>query len=564
MFCAGLALATLPACSLSTNLDSVTDSGVAHPIDSGGVDAGDVGQYREAAGKDAAETDAGFKDGGKEGSAPDGEAGSDAAPPAPVGTTLDTGPGIVIQGVTDDGYVVYVTPTSISAVPVTGGTPTVLIKAPGGTSSGGVLVDFAYVAHDVVFLFSNTAAMVANLSVWTSALGAPVAVSKIASTAVAPAASSDSTEIAYATNPDGTLSIVGASMAALTSPIKLASGLDSGTGGCFPSMGFTGQASPFYLVASYCIAGPSETDGPNLASSFPTTTWAPIELATGVTALSLDAVGTLVAVGITGGQLETIPVAGGSALPIDADGTLASYPSIYLSQTDGFVLYVNAATEGLMRSPVATSAPEALSVCFSSNCVEGLVGDFGLATAPSVSPDENWALAYPAIVSLSADVAFPSGVTLVSTSEATDSWNLTGTSANPSSVAGDAFTVDSRYGIFMQAITVDGAGRATGELDVVSTAAPVTVTKLTSSGYFSVFGSPADLVLSGTQVSYVDNFSYGDLAVDLHSVDLATTTTPTTLMRRINPDYAVSADKTTIVYAVTLGGATDGLYAVAP
>jgi hypothetical protein len=569
MLSTALAFAALPACSVSASLDGVTDSGVFRPFDGGGADvvqrpdAANDAAARDALAKDAARHEASSGDAAND-DAPSLEGGADAGPPVPVGTTLAAGSGVLIQGVTDDGYVIYVTPTSVSCIPVAGGTPSILVAAPGGTSPSGVLIDFAFVVHDVVFLWSNVESNAGTLSVWTSWLGAPVTITSNGSVDLLPAVSADSSTIAYATDADGTLSLFGASIAALASPVKLASGMDSGTGGCFPSAAFTGQAAPFHLVASYCVVGSSETDGPNQAYSYPTSTWAPTELATNVTAFVLDAIGTRVAVGTSGGQLETIPVAGGAALPIDAAGTLGSYPSLYLSQSDGFVLYINSAEEALMRSPVTTSAPESLTACYTSNCVEGLVGRYDLLL-PAVSPDENWVFAYPAVISLGTDFAFPSGIILASTSTATDSWVLTGSSANPSSAQGDPFTVDSDFGVFMQWITVDGGGRVTGELDAVSTAAPSTVTMLTATAFSSIYaGTPSDLALTGSEISYVDNFSYDDEAVDLHVIDLASATTSTTLMRRINPNYVVSSDKTTIIYSVNLGGATDGLYAVMP
>jgi hypothetical protein len=83
-----------------------------------------------------------------------------------------------------------------------------------------------------------------------------------------------------------------------------------------------------------------------------------------------------------------------------------------------------------------------------------------------------------------------------------------------------------------------------------------------------------DLALgaSSSKVVFVDNFTdtLGNLGqVDLHVVDLSTVTpsstavaSGTTVMAGADPGFATSPDGTSIVYTISFGGSTDGLYVV--
>ncbi len=498
--------------------------------------------------------------------APDAGDAGDAAqpgydaglPPTPEGTTIDTGPDFAIQGVTDDGYVIYTTRAAVKAAPVAGGA-TVLIAEMGDAAAGMV---GAMVVHDDVFAWSNIdpTSFAGVLTLWnhTASIHEQLSTS---SQAFLAAASADSSAVMYtdASSADGTAaSLVGAKTTSLASPSVLATSVDTSGDGCNPVLAFTATSSPFHAIASFCIfagSGDAAADGPNSVYAYPSTTWAPVTLAASATSFWTDSVGASVAVLLKNGALEVVPlgVDGGSPVVLGvADAETVT--GAFLSAKDVFALY-DTSEGALVRSPVGTWKPTTL---FSK----------GVASIDRVSPSETFAL-----VSSGTDpsTGLPTDLAIASTSKAGAAAILTGTTPTLAGVLGDAFTADpsSTHAIYITGVSVDGSGNAIGTLQAVEATTPGTIIPLATTAVSAFNGTSytrADLALSGTRISFTDHFdatrnNYG--SVDLRVVDLATTTPSTTVMMGADPGYAVSFDRQHILYTITFGSSTDGIYSVA-
>lgn len=510
-----------------------------------GTSATDSGAADHASQHDAV---AMTKDGGREDAGAD--AGMDAGPPpTPEGTTLQTGAHMVIQGVTDDGYIVYTSATSVNAVAETGGTPVVIAEL----GDAGPGTGYAMVVHDVVFVWTNLGSSSSGpLTVWSHGLGIPQPVSTASLAGVA-SASQDSSTVVYTSDvtvSGATASLVGATMATLSAPATLAASIDAATQVCAPNVSFSGATAPVYAVAELCPVSDAGTAGPSTVYSYLTPTWSAKTLATAATAYSVDATGTNAAITLGSGQLEIAPLSGAAVIPIDGAATLFSTSTVYLSQTDAFVLYDTSAG-ALKASTVTASSPQTL-VASNVNAIDG------------VASSEKWAL-----VNHGTDMTtmLPSDLSLASTTTpGTPTLLTTGTTV--AGVLGDAFTADpaSSYAIFMTGISLDANYNAVGALKAVATATPGTILSLATAAVNSTSFSPSDLALTGTKISFTDNFNPNRGAtgsVDLHVVDLATSTPSTLVMKGADPLYAVTFDKSYLVYTIAFGGSTDGLYAVA-
>ncbi len=474
------------------------------------------------------------------------DSGVDAGPPTPEGTTLDTGSGFAIAGVTDDGYVVYTTSSAIKVAPVQGGTATTLAVAGDGGAFGAV------VSHKVVFLWTNGGL---TLSIWTHAAGTVTGVSAASVGGVA-AASADSSSIVYmtGTSADGTnATFVGASTATPTATTTLATHVDVSFNNqaCGPALAFSNANA----VASFCTLGDAggsadagDDDEPPTVYSYPSSTWTGQLLATNAVTYQADTTGVAVAVAL-GAQLAITKQSSGASLDIDTASALsATSPALYLSTSDSFVLYATAAG-ALRTSPTTSSTPTTLAAS-DVNAIDG------------VSASEAWALVNNGTDSTT---GLPSDLSLASTSVAGTPSSLT-TGTTVAAVLGGAFTTDSNYAVFMTGITVDMNDNAIGVLSAVATAHPGTLIPLATLAVNDTNFSPSDLALSASELSFTDNFNANvgvNGSVDLKVVNLATTTPPTTVMKGADPGYAVSFDKKYILYVITFGGSTDGLYSIA-
>jgi hypothetical protein len=536
-------LGTALGCSSSSG-NNTSDSGPSH-TDSG---AADQEAHHDAGHDTGQDTDTGESDSGS-------DTGFDAGPPpTPTGTTLDKGPDMAIQGVTDDGYVIYRTATAVKAVslsslPDAGGTPMVVVSL-GDAGAGSV---FAVVVHKDVFVWSTpNGSFVATLTLWSHSLGTPTQLSAASIPGLA-SASADSSAIVFtsaAASSGATASLVGATTSALGSPATLATNLDVSGQICRTNISFTGTASPFTAVASFCIVGDGGTEGPDNVYAYSSTAWTgnTPALATGITAFSLDTTGTSAAISLASGQLEIAPLSGAAVVPIDVAGTLGMTSTAYLSKTDAFVLY-NTGAGALRTSPITTSTPQTLA----ASMVNGMDG---------VSSSEAWVLVHN---NTDMSTGLPSDLSLASTSAAGTPAPLT-SGTTVAGVLGDAFSADSSYAIYMTGITLDAKANAVGALKANSVATPGTVVQLATAAVNDTNFSPSDRALTGTTIVFTDNFNPSSGvagSVDLHVVDLASATPSTIVMAGADPGFAVSFDKKFIIYTITFGGSTDGLYAVA-
>jgi len=499
------------------------------------------------------------------------------AGPLPTPTVLDMAAGCEILGVTDDGYVVYSTSDAVKAAPIAGGTAVALAG-----------VGNAIVVHDVVFVWTgddDPQGGVASLSVWTSTFAAPYPLSTSSLFGVA-AASADSSFIVYAggASADGSAtSLFAARMSALDSPTMLAAGLDTANPACSPVIAFSGSvvehggvlgpANNEYAVALSCSSRSSfET-----VTSYLSGTWGGAILSPSVAGLesssdsrvaplSLDRDGKLVALGLSNGSLELSPLSGGSPVAIAPAGTLATRPqsmanlafsdfggpffgnaasyavlgqtNVYLSQDDSFVLFVTAGGE-LLTSPTNVSQPTTLVLS-------------GVGFLDAISSDEAWALydhgTYPTLDLLLASTR-PGGTSSI-------------LSHGRIALTGVAFTADSKFAIFM---SCGEAEAPSGALMAVSVTDPEALIPLASNAVSTNGLSPSDAPLGGSKLSFVDNFdpTQGEAgSVDIHVIDLAVTVASTTLVRGADPMYAVSFDKTRLLYTISRGGSADGIYSV--
>jgi len=519
----------------------------------------------------------------KEAGKPPSDAASDVTksdagpPPTPAGTSIEKGL-LAIEGVTGDGYLIYANATTVKAVPEAGGTAITLIDAGEAGSMNGL---YAEVLNDDVFIWtnvdSNTGA--STLTLWNHTL---LSTPKMVSTTSLPfvaAASDDSTAIVFATgvSADGTtVGLSGATITSLATPTSLVAGIDPGgqMSTCPPSVTFSGKGASLYAVVGSCKPAVTDggTDGPLSVVSFPTATWTGAALATGATAFSIDDTGVSAAITLATGQLEIVPLAGGTPIVIDSgpDGGTALGMYSFLSKKDSFVLY-NTSAGALTSSKVTASAPVTLLASGATE-IDGLPASEAFALVDT-GFDQNTGLL--------------TGLALASTATAnTSTAFVTGT--DEAGMFGDAFTSDSKYVIYLANITPDDNMDNVGTLTAAAVATPATpITVAAKSGStnqngslgigglefgnlsnFLAGGSSATdyAVPGGSKIVFVDNFTSdnGQVGqVDLKVVDLSTTTAAVTVMKSADPMFALTPDGKYIIYTITFGGATDGLYTVA-
>jgi hypothetical protein len=508
--------------------------------------------------------------------------GSDAGAPTPVGVAVEMG-SVEILGVTNDGFIVYLTGTTVKAAPEAGGTAKTLLAAGDAGAADGLYV---LAINDDVFIWSNAnpTTGASTLTVWSSTLEAPTQVSTSSIPYVA-AASSDSATVLFATNTsvDGSkVDIVGAPLTELTAPVTLVTGIDPGLGAssCPPFAAFSGTGASLYAVVSSCSPATTDggADGPETVSSFLASTWHATVLSANATSYTLDSTGSTAAITLATGALETVSLTGGAQVVIETedagagDATAAAIPPlVYLSQSDAFLLF-NTPAGALMSSKVTTADPMTLLAANAAD-FDAISGDESYLVIDS-GLDDTTALAMGLAIT---PTATPNSATVL----------LSG--SNEGGIFGDGFTADSKYVVYLGNVTQDSLGSSVGTLMAAPVANPsnfVTVAMasgtLTSQGNGIVTGglantlaamaedpaspqSATDYALTGSKIAFADNFNSanGSLGeVDIEVVDLSTTTNATTVMKGADPLFVVTEDKKYIVYTVSFGAATDGLYSV--
>jgi hypothetical protein len=315
---------------------------------------------------------------------PDSAGGSDAATAhdgrAGGGTIrVASGDGLVLWGVTGDGYAIYSTGASnpsFYAASLSGGAPIAIAQ----TSGNGY--PFAVVQQNIAFVYTNPDQYyVGPVTVWSSGGGAhPISASSYYLTG----ASSDSSHIAYLDNVseqsgDGGLAIVGdlyGANADGSGAKLLQAGLSgwyvAGGGGsstCYTYFSFAGS----YAVLFACTqtsGGPTEQ-----VWSYPSPGWQGTQIVANATSLSgFDNAGTQALVTTSAG-LQSVPLAGGAPAVIDPTGAAGLFTS------DGKKVVYVTTMGALARSPVANPAPQQLV----ASGVEGLW---------ALSPDDGSVLLY--------------------------------------------------------------------------------------------------------------------------------------------------------------------------
>jgi len=561
------------ACSSSSGGSATTGDAGNHPKDSGTADHVTSHSDGSTSTKDSGggSTDAGADVQQSSGDGGDGGGGFDAGPPpTPVGTAIEKG-SVTILGTTDDGYVVYANATAIKAIPEAGGTATTLVDE--GDAGGGQIPD-VFVIHNDVFMWTNVdeTSSAGTLTLWSHTLGTPKQVSTT-STPFAAAASDDSSTVVYsdATASDASkMNLVGATMTALGTPTTIVMGIDPGTN-CAPTIDFSGTGTSLYAVVGSCTPATTDggADGPQTVVSFPVATWKGASLATNVATFAVDDTGTSAAIGLATGQLEIVPLAGGTPVLIDSATALGTTPSLYLSKKDKFVLY-NTAAGALTSSILSASTPVTLLTTGAID-IDGVAASEGAALVDT-GVDSNTGLLM--------------GLSLASTSAAAAASPLV-TGTNEAGLFGDAFTADSNYALYLTSPTQDDVGNNIGTLTAVALSKPGTpITVATTSGstfqqgsfglftfetgnlsnFLAGFASATDFALTGSKVVFADAFN-GDGGffgqTNINVVDLSTTTAATTVMTNADPGFAISFDKKYIIYTISFGGSTDGIYTVA-
>jgi hypothetical protein len=549
------------ACTSSSASVGSDASGPSRRLDAATAREADTPDHATREGDARAETGA-SQDASQHVDAPAMDAGR---PPTPVGTAVDTG-AITLVGVTDDGHVVYQRGNTVKAAPVVGGPTTTLLDASDAAATNGIVVN---IVHDDVFIWSNVnqTSGAATLDVWASSLTAATTLSTSSVPSLF-AASADSSVIAFSdgTSADGSsTNLVAAAIASLTSHHPLATAVDPGNEDvptCPPALAFSGAGTLLYTVVGACtpIVVDGGANGPFVVTAFPAATWTGAVLAPSATTVAVDGSGSSAAIFLPSGAIEIASLAGGAPVPIDtgpdagtADAGADLSSQLYLSPSDAFVLFCTHAG-ALLASPTATASVTTLATA-------------GAVDLDAVSPTAAFVL-----VDQGTDVltGFPEGLGLASTSTAGPVATLS-TGDVFLNVGGDEFTADGHYALYIAGVTSDGNGNPIGALTAAAVAAPgspITIASKGGSLINPITGAPSNtaVALTTSQIAFVDAFdsSLGQAGqADLEVVDLSTTAPAQRVMTAADPSFVVSHDRQRILYTITFGGTTDGLYSVA-
>jgi hypothetical protein len=408
-------------------------------------------------------------------------------------------------------------------------------------SLGAAEIGTTYIYGKLVLFFSPGTesdagpSRVGTLNVWSAPASAP---KSIASTVLEPvayypyAASGDGRYLLYLGNvaSDGaTASLILADLQAGTKKTLLSS-IDVRADGCQPGLGFSGT----YAVASYCVmpsgaAGDAGSGPIATVASFDETTGAATTLATNVySGFAFDANG-VAAVMVGAGGLVASPISGaGGLVTIDTAGS-----SGFLSSDGAEVVY---ATTDKALKRANTSAPVS-----ASELVPG-----GFAGVDALSSDGSWTIGHlnagkNGATDLFAASALSAGSAIMLSTETTAS----------ATTAGDAFTADSTYALYLTGLTTN----FTGTLDAYPLAA----------------GGPAVMVGSGTWEAYatqgsqiVYNQNDANAKADLAWMDLSVPGSLEVIVSQAGQYFLLGPAKDQIVYtfAGSPGGSLDGLWIV--
>jgi hypothetical protein len=454
---------------------------------------------------------------------------SDASPGT--GTLLTPGYGLLLYGVTSDGYVIYSTSGEVTpyfAVPLTGGSPVIIAKAVG--------YSYAAVSGHFVYLYLNLDVSDAGeftygspLSVWSSATGLHSIANNGFITNAAP--SSDSMHVLYIDNFDVATSTgdlyVASPDGSGAQPLQTGMPGVSATTMCLPNFAFAGTTA----VVSYCPDGMTTTNAN--VQTYTSTAWAETNTLTAYkNAFVADPTDTNLLIASTTTGLSVVPLAGGTPTPIDTTGTQGVFTS------DGMHLVYATSASTLVRTPVASPSPTPLVTA-------------GVSGIYTLSPDGNTALG----PGTGDDLFTASAVTAGSLTTLS---STTMTAVGGVSEPGSAFTADSSHVLYFTGAAVSSTdGFTYGTLNAVATGSS-TPTMLASN-------STTVWAATGAKVVFDQAVMLGS---DISSVDLSGTSPPTPIatdaIHGSGAAFYMSAAGDKIIYSWTAPGtSTGGIYVAA-
>jgi hypothetical protein len=536
------------------------DAGVDSSSD-GGADVLDAASDAAAAEADAPTVDAPKSDGGP--------------------TLLQAGVALTIKGITADDYVVYFDNVARTyyAVPLAGGTPTLLFALPPGGNS------FVNVFGKIVFLqtWGSTASYISQLTIWSSALGQPVPISNTALLQFAQTvwASDDSKSIAYVrvTNDQQTIGALYGLDADGTNSTLLVGNLALMPPSCVPRMTFPGGG---YAVATYCAApvvddagadgGPSDagadvrpvTPPPtreirafSIANQWSSTLMVTNSLATYAVDPATEQLVTASAA--TSGHLQAFSLRSGTAgVVLDPDTAISNRQFLFGGKSSPWYVAYNTDMGALKRTGVvAAPSPETLAPS-------------GITYFLTSSRDGNWLVVANTLNSvLFGDLSVVSSRTANTSELVATSAQFANRPLAVSARPGGAFTTDQKYALFFSDAIQNRQGSWIGYVRAKALGSPDAAdsVKRLSIGYgIDLFN------LAGSRVLLVDNYQESDAGaaptVDIVFVDPASADSPRVIaagalgVAGIGGAVSLSSDQSKVVYSTLLGQAP-GIY-VAP
>jgi hypothetical protein len=482
--------------------------------------------------------------GGTSGSGPtdsgSGEGGVGGLPEGgvyPQGTQLVTSGNVVIQGVTSDGYAIYIdtsgaSPT-LSAVSVSGGAPKSIDSYDG---SGGVAVTGSVTVY---FNGVSQTTGAGTIGVWTSA-HAKQTVSTTGLAAIPGQGSldvsKDGAHVLFLDNATASTADVTVIDTDGTNKKVLVPGVHLDYTLCPPNIGFAGA----YAIVAYCTADPADAGAPDggapataTIATFTGTGWTTTgSISTAAfTGFTHDSAGAQVLYGTAGGMQVATLSSGASAL-IDPAGLGGIFTS------DGkSVVYVTSAG-AINLAPAAGGTPTTL-------LATGFKGLYGL------SPDDKWLLAYKQVVTDQQTGAQTSDIYLASATAPSTATALV--SSTNAAIYGDSFTADSSHALY----TANVSG-AVGDFmaAAVSGGTPV---KLGSTEWINIASTGAKTTFN---VNWVSGGQSGQGTADIESVDTSGSAAPTLLVSQADAFYFMTAAKDKIVYSWSYvsGDTRDGIW----
>jgi hypothetical protein len=432
-----------------------------------------------------------------------------------------------VQGVTSDGQVALwdSSAKSLSAIPVTGGTATMIDAYDGsGISTSGPVIEYFNAANGMT---PNVGA----LSIWTAAsgkqtLGAAAYLSNPGGGYFD--VSADGTMVLYFSNATAKSADLYVSKTDGTGATKLVAGATYGAA-CGPEAHFLGND----ILAITCSPPSDSSTFTSTITVFSGASWTPTVLSSSAfVGVSWDKAGTEVSFLTAGGQYVQ-KIGSATAQLIDATGEGGATFS-----PDGTTLYYLTMT-GLYSANVTSPTPTK---------VAGTVfaGSFG------VSPDGKW------IENFENENSTTFFTDLYLTSTAANSTPLALVSSETAAFFSDMYTVDGSQALFFGNVGLSGMGYV-GDFEHIVLGAgnvPATIAHNVWQGNAT----------HGTNVLYNDNYVGGGKVygyADIESLDLGTAgAKPTTLVSEADANYWLTADKKTLVYSFsacpTMG--TPGVY----